>query len=419
MAITQSTINGVKQRYDIIGDSEEFNRAILRALQVAPFNISVLVTGESGTGKEIIPRIIHENGPRTHKPYFAVNCGSIQQGLIESTLFGHVRGAFTDAIGDQKGYFESADGGTIFLDELGEMPLETQAKLLRVLETGEFIKVGDDKVQKTDVRVIAATNKDLLQAISDGTFREDLYYRLSAVEISLPPLRKRSFEDFNLLARFFTRKFADSNHQRPVRFSKETIKLFSEQEWPGNIRQFKNIIERISMFEAGNTAELTPADVAQYLPTKATGKEMVVGGHAKGPQFDTYNLFMTLINGLGDRINNLEKVVASIAEGGDQYGVPAYVSSNASTIKRDVTVSLDDNDTVIEHVADKTKAKQHYKDVAVEVAAVKTLDETELEAIQESLERNGGNRKRTAEELNISERTLYRKIKKLTELKNG
>lgn len=419
MAVTQTKILDAKQRYNIIGNCEELDRAILRALQVAPFNISVLVNGESGTGKENIPRIIHDNGPRSHKPYFAINCSSIAQGLIESTLFGHVKGAFTDAISDQKGYFESANGGTIFLDELGEMPLETQAKLLRVLETGEFIKVGSDKVQKTDVRVIAATNKDLLQAIADGKFREDLYYRLSAIEITLPPLRKRGFDDFKLLARFFARKFADESHTRPIRFSEGALKLLTKQEWPGNVREYQNIIRRISTFESGNERELTEQDIAQYMPQQSKG-ELVVAKHGKEPQFDTYNLFMTLINGLSDRINNIESVVANLAEGGEHYSPSTYVGANTAALKRDLTVSIDDTDTYIEHVADQpSKGKARYKDVAMDVAQVKTLDETEREAIQEALTRNEGNRKRTAEELKISERTLYRKIKQFNLVKNG
>lgn len=423
MAITLTQVNDAKQRYNIIGNSEKLNRAILRALQVAPYNISVLVNGENGTGKEVIPRIIHENGPRSHSPYFAVNCGSIPQGLIESALFGHVKGAFTDAISDQKGYFESANGGTIFLDELGEMPLETQAKLLRVLETGEFIKVGSDKVQKTDVRVIAATNKNLLQAIAHGKFREDLYYRLSAIEIVLPPLRERGIDDFKLLARFFARKFADDNRMRPVRLSESAIKLLSQQEWQGNVRQYKNIIERISLFEGNSERELSNHDIEQYLPSKYVAPEgnstdMVVSG-STNPPFDTYNLFMTLINGLGDRIKNLESVVAGLADGGEHYGT-AYVSGSTTSLKRDLTVSLGDNDAVIEHVNDSTgKGKQHYKEVAMDVADVKTLDETEREAIQEALTRNEGNRKRTAGELKISERTLYRKIKQFNLVKNG
>ncbi len=414
MAITQTHIQETKRRYNIIGNSEDLERAILRALQVAPFDISVLVSGESGTGKEIIPRIIHDNGPRSHSPYIAVNCGSIPSGLIESTLFGHVKGAFTDAINDHKGYFETADGGTIFLDELGEMPLETQAKLLRVLETGEFIKVGSDKVQRSSVRVIAATNRDLMQAIAEGKFREDLYYRLSAVEITLPPLRNRSKEDFKLLARFFARKFADSNRSRAIRLSAAAIDTLASLEWPGNVRQYKNIIDRISMFENANERELGPSDIMQYLPVDRSKFLPVAGDHGK-PEFAMERAALwNAIKTLGNQINELKAQLSSQ----DNYSSHPYVNASAQELQRNVTVDLDSvSEPVIEHVTERKSTVPSYKEVAMDVAAVKTLTETEREAINDALKRNEGNRKRTAEELKISERTLYRKIKQFNLVK--
>lgn len=420
MAITQQKIQDAKRRYDIIGSSDELDRAILRSLQAAPFNISVLVSGESGTGKETIPKIIHENGPRSHKPYFAVNCGSIPQGLIESTLFGHVKGAFTDAITDHKGYFENADGGTIFLDELGEMPLETQAKLLRVLETGEFIKVGADKIQHTNVRIIAATNKDLLKAIEEGKFREDLYYRISSFEITMPPLRDRSKNDFALLARFFARKFADANHMRAVRFTPKAIDLLASLEWKGNVRQYKNIIDRISMMESETERELTDIDIKQYLPHDRSNFLPVKPDHGKSDYAMERTALWAAINALGEEIKQMKQLVTS----GEHY-VNSFVNPNAQDLQRNVTVDYH-NTTVLEHmdmklsenVSERPKAKQSYRDVAMDVSTVKTLDETEREAIHDALRRNEGNRKRTADELKISERTLYRKIKQFNLVNN-
>ena len=263
----------IKQRFGIIGNSVGLNRAIDVALQVAPTDLSVLITGESGVGKEVFPQIIHQNSARKHGPYIAVNCGAIPEGTIDSELFGHEKGSFTGALADRKGYFEVADGGTIFLDEAGELPLPTQARLLRVLETGEFIKVGSSKVQKTNVRIVAATNVNLVQAVSDGKFREDLYYRLNTVPIQIPPLRDRS-EDIILLFRKFASDCAEKYRMPAVRLDDDARQLLTSYRWPGNIRELKNVTERISVIE--EKREITADILRQYLPNVNVAKYPVL-----------------------------------------------------------------------------------------------------------------------------------------------
>jgi transcriptional regulator with PAS, ATPase and Fis domain len=253
----------VKQRYTIIGNDPKLINAIERALQVAPIDLSVLIIGESGSGKEFFPQIIHDNSRRKHNKYIAVNCGAIPEGTVDSELFGHEKGSFTGAISSRKGYFEEANGGTIFLDEVAELPLSSQARLLRVLESGEYLKVGSSVVQKTDVRVVAATNKNLIKAIGEGKFREDLYYRLSTVQINVPPLRERN-NDINLLVRQFTHKFADEHHTPEVTFTDDAKEALLSYHWPGNVRQLKNVVDQISLFEAGNKVD--SISIAKYLP---------------------------------------------------------------------------------------------------------------------------------------------------------
>ena len=261
--INDSTIRAIKQRFGIVGESPALIAAIRRAMLVAPIDLSVLIIGESGSGKESFPKIIHESSPRKHKKYIAVNCGAIPEGTIDSELFGHVKGSFTGAIADHKGYFEEADGGVIFLDEVAEMPMSTQARLLRVLENGEYLRVGDSTVRKTNIRVVAATNKDMLQAVKDGKFREDLYYRLSTVQINVPPLRERG-DDIILLSRLFLRNFINENRTSEVTLTEDAQRLLKAFHWPGNVRQLKSVIEQVALFESGNTVDA--ATLRQYMP---------------------------------------------------------------------------------------------------------------------------------------------------------
>lgn len=415
MEITQANIKQVQMRYSLYGASEGVISAIRRAMQVAPFNVSVLVTGESGTGKETIPHIIHDQSPRKHKPFFAVNCGSIPENLIDSALFGHVKGAFTGADSDHQGYFEAADGGTVFLDELGEMPLNTQAKLLRVLETGEFIKLGSSEVHKTDVRIIAATNKDLIAASREKAFREDLYYRISAVEINMPPLRKRGRDDICLLTRFFNRRFADDNRSVAVEYDDSAVNLLASQEWKGNVRELKNVIERIALFEGGK--RVTASTIAQYLPHAYSdapaneGSGLVPWGHGKSEYNKERSIIFASITQISEELKQIKQELQDL-----HAAQPAYVNSNVSSIKRDLSplsqVAIDEVDAVIEHVAASGSASSYkINEVAEDAHQIKTLDETERDTIKEALIRNKGRRKQTAQDLQISERTLYRKIK--------
>ena len=398
--------------HGIIGKNEGLYKAVTRAMQAAPFNVSVLVLGESGTGKDVIPRIIHSQGPRKHKAYLSLNCASIPEHLIDSALFGHVKGAFTGANNDQNGYFEEADGGTLFLDELGEMPLATQAKLLRVLENHEIIKLGAAIPKRVDVRVIAATNRDLATLVGEGKFREDLYYRLSAIEIKIPSLKERGADDIKMLVRWFSRKFRDShsNISPNTRFKPEALDALAAHSWPGNVRELKNIVERILVFENGN--EVDADKVKQYLPQEivkhgGVAFPPVPGGHGKMEYERERALIWASIKQIGDELKQLK------AQLGEIHNIPAFANSNLTDLQRDVTapISIDDSITIESGNATETMQTKHIKEVATDVETIKTLDETERETIKEALNRNHGKRRKTAVELNISERTLYRKIK--------
>lgn len=413
MSITSDTIKNIKVQYKFLGNAPGLDIAIARALQVAPYDISVLITGESGTGKETLPRIIHNNGSRKYRKFIAINCGAIPESTIDSELFGHVKGAFTDAFTDHKGYFEEADGGTIFLDEVADMPLTTQVKLLRLIENHEFIKVGSTEVQKADVRIVAATNKNLPQAIKEGKFREDLYYRLSSIEITLPALRERGETDIIMLTRHFAQRFAEDNSCPIVKFTADALQAIAANPWPGNVRQLKNVVEKIALFYAGTTVNADiikqnlPRTHGQYLPdvTDTTKSEW----HLERP------VIIKLISTLHDEVQRLAAML-------DERGTtPAFVPT-VTHIQRDTVSSFSpaqtDKETVIEPLPsyDNAPAQPSYHQYSsgehiVDVATVKTLDETKRETIKEALLRNHGKRKRTAEELNISERTLYRKIK--------
>ena len=408
--INESTIRAIKQRFGIVGESPALIAAIRRAMLVAPIDLSVLIIGESGSGKESFPKIIHESSPRKHKKYIAVNCGAIPEGTIDSELFGHVKGSFTGAIADHKGYFEEADGGVIFLDEVAEMPMSTQARLLRVLENGEYLRVGDSTVRKTNIRVVAATNKDMLQAVKDGKFREDLYYRLSTVQINVPPLRDRG-NDIILLSRLFLRNFINENRTSEVTFSEDAHRLLLAYHWPGNVRQLKSVIEQVALFESGNTVDA--ATLRLYMPDS---RETALVVHSQ-PNFD-YNVereqLFSLILSMKAEIEKLKSRI-------DGIGTSSHVSSTVHELKRESNPMLEFSNNANDlDVASPYHNMQHtphdlgrVDEVALDVEGetVKTLDETERETIETALRRNNGRRKLTAQELNISERTLYRKIK--------
>ena len=406
--ITDNDIRAVKLRFGIVGESPALIAAIRRAMLVAPIDLSVLIIGESGSGKESFPKIIHESSPRKHKKYIAVNCGAIPEGTIDSELFGHVKGSFTGAIADHKGYFEEADGGVIFLDEVAEMPMSTQARLLRVLENGEYLRVGDSTVRKTNIRVVAATNRDMVQAVKDGKFREDLFYRLSTVQINVPPLRERG-DDIVLLSRLFLRNFITENRTSEVTLTDDAQRLLKAYHWPGNVRQLKSVIEQVALFESGNTVDA--ATLRQYMPnTRETALTI-----QSQPNFD-YNIereqLFTLILSMRAEIEAIKKRL-------DSNSPSTHITSTVHELKRDTNPLLDyGNDmgmsSPYRNMQRDSQDLGHVDDVAamdVEGETVKTLDETERETIESALRRNNGRRKLTAQELNISERTLYRKIK--------
>ncbi len=418
------SVQAIKQRFGIIGNDAGLNRAIEKAIQVAPTDISVLVTGESGVGKESIPKIIHQLSHRKHGKYIAVNCGAIPEGTIDSELFGHEKGAFTGATQTRSGYFEVADGGTIFLDEVGELPLTTQVRLLRVLENGEFIKVGSSKVQKTNVRIVAATNIGMIEAIEKGKFREDLYYRLSTVEINLPPLRKRK-EDIHLLFRKFASDFALKYKMPTIRLTDEAVKILLNYSWNGNIRQLRNVAEQISVLE--RERNVSAQALKHYLPNLGTQLPAIVGGKKSTSDFNTEReiLYKVLFDMKSD-LNDLKKLTLELMKSGngkevqkDNEGlIQKIYGENDNIDTEDLQIlSLDEpkatSPEIVEPIAyepQQDEDRYHYAE-DVEEEETLSLHEKELELIKKSLERHNGKRKLAAAELGISERTLYRKIK--------
>lgn len=400
----------MKQRLGIVGNASALNNAVERALRVAPIDLSVLVTGESGTGKEFFPQIIHLNSARKHGKYIAVNCGAIPEGTIDSELFGHEKGAFTGAVASRKGYFEEANGGTIFLDEVAELPLTTQARLLRVLESGEFIKVGSSDVQKTNIRIVAATNVDMSRAVAEGKFREDLYYRLSTVQISVPALRDRG-NDILLLTRKFAADFAERYRTPQVSFDDDARHALAHYRWPGNVRQLKNVIEQIALFEAGRT--ISASDIMSYLPEGMNSYVPTVAPSASMHSYEREReMLFNMIFKLQHEIEELRQQVptvntsagmARLSLTGDMPDI-AHSAPVTSMVKYGNA-----SDSLFARNADRD-ARRDVVDVTA-TAPVTTLEETEKELIRRSLERNQGRRKVVAAELNISERTLYRKIK--------
>ncbi|MDD3322764.1 MAG: sigma-54 dependent transcriptional regulator [Paludibacter sp.] len=419
-----SEIQAVKQRFGIIGSSELLNRAIDIAVQVAPTDLSVLITGESGVGKENFPQIIHHYSHRKHGPYIAVNCGAIPEGTIDSELFGHEKGSFTGATSDRKGYFEVADGGTIFLDEVGELPLSTQVRLLRVLEAGEFIKVGSSKTQKTNVRVVAATNLNMSQATRDGKFREDLFYRLNTVPIAVPPLRERK-EDIVLLFRKFSSDFAEKYRMPSIKLTDDAKMLLANYYWNGNVRQLKNITEQISVIE--QQREITAQNLRTYLPNDDNERLPALFSGAKNDH-KSFNsereiLYQVLFDMKKD-MNDLKKLVHDIMNG--QSPEVHHEETQFSSFLAHKDAFVNNSNSKVDSKPEKIMREpnkfeevtevEEYQDAEVyhEVESVQkplSLEDMERQMIKRTLEKHRGKRKAAAEELKISERTLYRKIK--------
>ena len=381
-----------KQRFGIIGNNSELERSIDVALQVAPTDISVLVFGESGTGKENIPKIIHQNSKRKHNPYIAVNCGAIPEGTIDSELFGHEKGSFTGAHDNRKGYFEAANNGTIFLDEVGELPPPSQARLLRVLESGEFIKVGSSKVQKTDVRIIAATNVNIQEAVKKGKFREDLYYRLNTISIQLPPLRKRG-DDIYLLFRKFAADFSDKYNTPPIQLSDEAVKTLKEYAWPGNIRQLRNFVAQLSVIEKERM--LTSETIKKLLPKNISNTPIIFEDKNKADLSEREILYKVLFDMKKD-LNELKRITFDLIQ---KEGNTDLIN----TINNSVFDNNNQDDVLVESNISINNS--------IEVEESLSLFEQERKLIERSLKKHKGKRKNTATELGISERTLYRKLK--------
>lgn len=403
----------VKQRFGIIGNAPLLNRALEVAIQVAPTDISVLVTGESGTGKEIIPQVIHHLSSRKHGEYIAVNCGAIPEGTIDSELFGHEKGSFTGAHGSRQGYFEVANGGTIFLDEVAELPMQTQVRLLRVLETGEFIRVGSSKVIKTNVRVVAATNENMQKAIASGKFREDLFYRLSTVPIPLPPLRSRK-EDIYLLFRKFASDFADKYRMPAVRLSEDAVQLVNNYSWPGNIRQLKNLVEQISVIETSR--ELDAATFASYLPEEREKVPAILGDSGGGENYSERELMYKILFDMKKDLTDLKKLVIELVGQGGDFSLNNDQAAVVNRLYKEVNPTFGQS-RILPSPSEKATedfpvtAETNDFEAHEEVEESLSLEDREKELIQKALEKHRGKRKYAAAELGISERTLYRKIK--------
>ena len=413
----------VKNRFGIIGNSEPLNRALDVAIQVAPTDITVLITGESGTGKENMPKIIHHYSSRKHHEYIAVNCGAIPEGTIDSELFGHEKGAFTGATDSRKGYFEVADGGTIFLDEVAELPLPTQVRLLRVLETGEFIKVGASKVKKTDVRIIAATNENVQKAIQKGKFREDLFYRLSTVPISLEPLRERK-NDIHLLFRKFSADFAEKYRMPGIRLNQKSVNILEKYSWPGNIRQLKNVAEQISVIE--KSREINELILSKYLPDVDSSRNlpMVIDGKKESDNFSERDILYKVLFEMKQDVTEMKRVIVDLLNNNNLSNneKTALITklSDSSKFKEDVKLDEQPNNTVSlqeDNIREEAPSYNISFQESVEIEESLSLEEREKELIQKALKKHNGRRKNASKELGISERTLYRKIKEFEILK--
>ena len=400
-----SELQTIKQRYNIVSNCEALNRALDVALQVAPTDLSVLIVGESGVGKEIIPRVIHDNSPRRREKYFAINCGSIPEGTIDSELFGHVKGSFTGAINDSPGYFGVAHKGTLFLDEVGELPMATQARLLRVLENGEYIPVGGTEIRKTDVRVVAATNVNIRQAISEGRFREDLYYRLNQVPVQMPPLRERG-EDIVLLFRLFAMQMAEKYRMDKVVLTDEAKQLLMRYKWPGNVRQLKNITEQISILSTERT--ITPEILLKFIPQDQESTQLATIHREGEHSFESEReILYKILFELRGNVNDMRREMGALKKQIEDVQSNRHVTS--SDVLPPTQLAPISPIQPISSVMEDAEAEE-YVEPERELESL-NLSDLSRQMLEKALERNGGNRKKAALELGISDRTLYRRIK--------
>lgn len=404
----------IKQRYNIVGNNEQLNHALDVALQVAPTDLSVLIVGESGVGKEIFPRVIHDNSPRKREKYFAINCGSIPEGTIDSELFGHEKGAYTGAIGESEGYFGVANKGTIFLDEVGELPLATQARLLRVLETGEYIRVGGQEIRKTDVRIVAATNVNMRKAVSEGKFREDLYYRLNTIPIQIPPLRDRG-NDIILLFRLFAMQMAEKYRLPKITLTEDAKQMMLKYKWPGNVRQLKNITEQMSVLS--EQREIDAETLSKFIPQDEETTELATiqgnGRHSYESERELlYKILYELRGNVSDLRRDLNTVRKQLNEARQLEGVAGFERIPRESGSFPARLSNDYGNTTAE--SQRSSGDNQVEDaVAEEISEPETLNLNDIgrQMVEKALERNNGNRKKAAQELGISDRTLYRRIK--------
>ena len=415
-----SELQKIKQRYNIVGNSDGLNHALDVALQVAPTDLSVLIIGESGVGKEIIPRVIHDNSPRRREKYFAINCGSIPEGTIDSELFGHEKGSFTGAIGESEGYFGTANKGTIFLDEVGELPIQTQARLLRVLETGEYIRVGGQEIRKTDVRIVAATNVNMRKAVSEGRFREDLYYRLNTIPIQMPALRERG-NDILLLFRLFAMQMAEKYRLPKITLTDEAKAIMLKYKWPGNVRQLKNITEQMSVLS--KEREIDAKTLTQFIPQdeETTQLATIAGGNKGDHSYENerellYKILYELRGNVSDLRREMNSLRKQLDEARQLNGAEGFVAPSQmqpiDSMNYPATVGKPQDIARMPDLQQKPEAMDAEVEEINENNESLNLNDLSRQMIEKALERNNGNRKKAAQELGISDRTLYRRIKR-------